>query len=298
MWFKNLLVYRITSGNIISSQLEETLAGQVLQNCMQMEMQSRGWVTPKEDNDQFVHVYDRHLLVALGVEKKLLPSAVINQYAKERIATIEQHQGYKPGKKQVRDIKEAVLIELMPQAFVQRHITYAWIDTGEGMLVIDTANVNKAEELIEWLIKTVSGVRLVPLATKMSPSAMMTRWLSGEQPPSVFSIDRDCELQAADDEKSTVRYTRHELDADETTRHIKSGKKVTRLAMTWADKISFVLHDNLQIRRVAPLDIIKESAEADAADDLFDSDFAIMTGELSQLLPDLIHALGGENKPA
>lgn len=299
MWFKNLLIYRITSGNISPLQLEEALAAQVLQNCLQMEMQSRGWVMPREQKEHFVHVYEQQLLIALGVEKKLLPNAVINQYAKERLAAIEQHQGYKPGRKQVRDIKEAVLVELMPRALVQRHVTYAWFDINEGTLAIDTANLKKAEEFIELLIKTMSGLRLAPLVTNMSASAMMTRWLSGEQPPAVFTIDRDCELQGMDNEKSTVRYTRHELDADETIRHIKSGKKVTRLAMTWADKISFMLHDNFQIRRITPLDIVKESAAAtEDADDLFESDFAIMAGELSRLLPDLIHALGGETPPS
>ncbi|MDR4518538.1 MAG: recombination-associated protein RdgC [Nitrosomonas sp.] len=292
-----MLTYRITSGEMDPLQLDEALSNNELQNCLQMEMQSCGWVKPKDDSDQFVHVCGQHVLVAYGVEKKILPTAVVNQYAKSRIETMEQHQGYKAGKEQVRDIKEAVLIDLMPRAFAQRHITYAWVNLSDGILVIDTANLKRAEAVIELLIKTVSGIRLVPLTTNISSSAVMTRWLSGDEPPAVFTIDRDCELQGMDNEKTTVRYTHHLLDPDETVRHIKAGKKVTRLAMTWANKISFVLHDNFQIRRIAPLDVIKESADATDAADLFDGDFALMTGELSQFLPDLIHALGGENSP-
>jgi recombination associated protein RdgC len=209
---------------------------------------------------------------------------------------MEQHQGYKPGKKQIRDIKEAVMFELMPRAFVQQQTTYAWIDAEKKLLIIDTANLKKAEELIELLIKTTHGLKIAPFATKISPSAIMTRWLSGDEPPAVFTIDRDCELQSASDEKSIVRYAHHILEADETSRHIRAGKKVTRLALTWANKISFVLQDNLHIRRVVPLDIVKESTEtSESADDIFDSDFVMMTGELSQLLPDLTHALGGED---
>ncbi|SFK51905.1 recombination associated protein RdgC [Nitrosomonas aestuarii] len=296
MWFKNLLIYRIANAEITPLQLGEALAKHELRDCTQMEMQSRGWVKPQDSKDSFVHVCGQHVLIALGIERKLLPAAVINQHAKNRIETMEQHQGYKPGKKQIRDIKEAILIELMPRAFAQRHITYAWIDLTEGMLVIDTANLKRAEELIELLLATVGGLRLIPMTTLSSPSAVMTRWLSGDEPPAVFTIDRDCELQGMDDEKATVRYTHHVLDAEETVRHIKTGKKVTRLAMTWANKISFVLHENLQIRRIVPLDIIKESTDmSDSLEDLFDSDFAIMSGEISQFLPDLIHALGGEN---
>ncbi|SER37624.1 recombination associated protein RdgC [Nitrosomonas sp. Nm51] len=296
MWFKNLLIYRISDGKIDPTQVNDALGKLALQDCPQMEMQSVGWVQPKEGADQFVHVCDRHLLFALGIEKKLLPNTVVSQYAKERIATMEQHQGHKAGKRQVRNIREAVLIELMPRAFVHRQAIYAWIDVAEGLLVVDAANLKKAEELVDLLLKTVAGVRLVPITTNISPATAMTRWLSGDDPPAIFTIDRDCELQGVDDEKSIIRYTHHVLNRDDTVRHITAGKRVIRLALTWAGRISFVLHDNFQIKRIEPLDIIKESSDATDSDELFDSDFALMTGELSRFLPDLLHALGGENR--
>jgi len=233
-------------------------------------------------------------LVALKVEKKLLPAGVINQHAKSRLAQIEQMQGYKPGKKQVRDIKEATIIELLPRAFTQRHKTCAWIDGINNRLVIDTASPNKADEFVEVLLKAMNDLALEPLDTQISPASAMTRWLSGDDLPSIFTIDRDCELQGMSDEKATVKYTRHVLEAEETTRHIRAGKRVIKLAMTWNSKVSFVLQDNLQLRRITPLDILKESTESD--EELFASDFAIMTGELSQLITDIIDALGGEDR--
>ncbi len=293
MWFRNLQAYRITSGNITPNSLEEALSQHALQQCMQMEMQSRGWVVPREEQENFVHAYGQQWLIAFAVEKKLLPAAVINQHAKNRLAQIEHMQGYKPGKKQIRDIKEATIIELLPRAFTQRHKTYAWIDGVKNRLIIDTASANKADELVEVLIKSLHGLTLAPLETQISPSSAMTRWLSGDDLPAIFSIDRDCELQGMSDEKATVKYTHHILDAEETVRHIRAGKKVIKLAMTWNSKISFVLHDNLQLRRIAPQDILKEPAES--TEELFASDFAIMTGELSELITDIVEALGGED---
>ncbi len=293
MWFRNLQAYRISSGNITLNSLEEALSQHALQACMQMEMQSRGWVPPRDEQENFIHAYGQQWLIALGVEKKLLPAGVINQHAKNRIAQIEKMQGYKPGKKQVRDIKEATIIELLPRAFTQRHKTYAWIDAVKSRLIIDTASTQKADELVEVLVKSMHGLTLAPLETQVSPSSAMTRWLSGDDLPSIFSIDRDCELQGMSDERATVKYTHHALETEETVRHIRAGKKVIRLAMTWDSKISFVLHDNLQLRRIAPQDILKESTEN--ADELFISDFAIMTGELSQLITAMVDALGGED---
>ncbi|PSJ18457.1 recombination-associated protein RdgC [Nitrosomonas supralitoralis] len=294
MWFRNLQAYRISSGNITLNSLEEALSQHALQACMQMEMQSRGWVPPRDEQDNFIHAYGQQWLIALGVEKKLLPAGVINQHAKNRITQIEKMQGYKPGKKQVRDIKEATIIELLPRAFTQCHKTYAWIDAIKNRLIIDTASTQKADELVEVLVKSLHGLTLAPVETQVSPSAAMTRWLSGDDLPSVFSIDRDCELQGMNDEKATVKYTHHVLETEETVRHIRTGKKVIKLAMTWDSKISFVLHDNLQLRRIAPQDILKEES-TENAEELFVSDFAIMTGELSQLISEIIDALGGED---
>lgn len=294
MWFRNIQAYRITGGNITSDSLEQALSQHALQPCTQMEPQSRGWLTPRDEQPNFVHAYGQHWLIAFGVEKKLLPASVVNQHAKNRITQIEQMQGYKAGKKQIRDIKEATVIELLPRAFAQRHKTYAWIDMLNNRLILDTSSANKAEEFVEVLIKTVQGITLAPLDSKISPSSAMTRWLSGDDLPSIFTVDRDCELQGMSDEKETIRYSHHILEAEETARHIRAGKKAIKLALTWDSKISFVLQDNLQLRRIAPQDILKESTES--AEELFVSDFTIMTGELSQLITDLIDALGGEDR--
>ena len=82
----------------------------------------------------------------------------------------------------------------------------------------------------------------------------------------------------------------------EIGQHIAAGKVVTRLAMTWGDKISFLLNEKLQIKRLTFLDILKESADSQAEneDERFDLDFTLMTGEVARLLDDLLEALGGE----
>lgn len=117
-----------------------------------------------------------------------------------------------------------------------------------------------------------------------------------DQAPAGFTVDQDTELRANSEGKATVRYVRHTIEADDAQRHIVSGKQCTRLAMTWADKISFVLTESLTIKRVAPLDVIKENADTTAQndDERFDSDFALFSGEVARMLADLVAALGGE----
>ncbi len=111
--------------------------------------------------------------------------------------------------------------------------------------------------------------------------------------PAGFSVDRECELKAADESKSVVRYVRHPLDTDEVKQHVEAGKLPTRLAMTWEGRVSFSLTEALQLKKVTFLDVVFENATSDN-DEGFDADVAIATGELQQLLPDLIASLGGE----
>lgn len=69
MWFKNLQIYRMANWNITSSTLEEKLSSHALQKCLSLEMQSRGWVLPRDGCEKFVHVLGQHMLISFGVEK-------------------------------------------------------------------------------------------------------------------------------------------------------------------------------------------------------------------------------------
>ena len=120
----------------------------------------------------------------------------------------------------------------------------------------------------------------------------MSHWLSTQEPPVGFTVDRECELKSADEAKAVVRYARHPLDIEEVQAHIAAGKLPTKLALTWDDRVSFMLTEGLQIKKVSFLDTVFEGTKADVGG--FDTDVAIATGELVKLIPDLIDALGGE----
>ncbi|MEO8417752.1 MAG: recombination-associated protein RdgC [Methylophilaceae bacterium] len=296
MWFKNIFIYRLlTDCTITASALEEKLALKRLQPCGGLDKQSQGWVSCR-GNDQLVHVTNQQILFALGVEQKLLPATIINRFTKERVADIEAQQGYKVGRKELKEIKEAVTEELLPRAFALQRTTYAWLDPVNGRLIIDAASPAKADELLQQLGKTLDELPVKLLRTELAPVAAMTDWLAGETAPAGFTIDRELELQATGEGKSTVRYANHALEGEEILAHIKAGKRATRLGMTWNDRISFVLTEQLQIKRLEFLDIIKEESTslAETEDEMFDLDFTLMTGELAKLLTDLTEALGGE----
>jgi len=298
MWFKNLQIYRLTAPWTLSSeQLEAALAPQTFAACSSLDMQTQGWVSPR-DNGMLVHTVNRQMLLQLGTEKKLLPSTVINQVTKARAAELEEQQGFKPGRKQMKELKEQVTDELLPRAFSIQRSTRVWIDPVNGWLVIDAAGAAKADEVFKLLLKSLESLPFAVLRTERSPLSAMTDWLAADEAPPGFSIDQDTELRSTGEGKATVRYVRHTLDPDDVRRHIANGKQCTRLAMTWADRVSFVLSETLAVKRVAPLDVLKENADSSTQneDERFDTDFALMTGELAKMIAELVEALGGEDQ--
>ena len=297
MWFRNLKIYRLSAAwSLFGDDLEAALARQAFQPGNNLEMQSIGWIPPRA-NGGLAHVVNGQILLSLRAEKKLLPASVVNQVAKARAEEIEEQQGYKPGRKQMKEIKERVTDELLPRAFSIYRDTRAWIDPLNRWLVIDAAASSRADEVIGILAKCIDPFPLENLYVTQSPASAMTGWLAEDEAPTNFTIDQDTELRSSGESGAAIRYIKHSIDAADVGRHIQSGKQCTRLAMTWADRISFALTEALDVRRVRPLDVLKEgNAEVQSDDEKFDSDMTLMTGELAKVMAELVDALGGEKR--
>lgn len=297
MWFKNLTIFRLPKTRLDAATMTASLEKmQFGAGGSSIEMSHSGWAPPCEGG-QLVHAVNGQFLLNLRTEKKLLPSSVINEFTKIKCAEIEEQQGYKPGKKQRKDIKEQVTDELLPRAFSVKSSTLVWIDPKNGWVALDTTSNARADDVFKYLLKSIADFPVAALRVERAPGEAMTSWLELDEAPAGFTIDQDTELKATGETKATVRYVSHTLEADDLRRHIKGGKRCTKLALTWNDRVSFILTDTLAIKRVAPLDVLKENSSANAGDDQarFDGDFALMAGELNGLLADLVAALGGES---
>jgi recombination associated protein RdgC len=296
--FKNALIYRINADwKADLALLEAALAAHPYTECGPSQEKALGWSEPRgEANGALVEAVDGQYLLKFMTESKAVPSSVINRKAKDELAKIEATTGRKPGKRETRDIKEDIKHALLPMAFTKLSSVTAWIDPKAQLLILDTTSQTKADELITLLVQGLDGFSVTLVNPQTSCAVAMSEWLSSQEPPAGFSIDRECELKSPDETKAVVRYSRHALDIEEVKAHIISGKVPTKLAMTWTGRVSFILTDLLQIKKIAFLDDVFEGGSSPQGDkaDGFDADVAIATGELRQLIPDLIAALGGE----
>lgn len=294
MWFKNLQLTRVgATWSTTETELEDMLEKHAFRGAEGLEMEASGWV-PSFKGGPLAHRVEQHFMLTLRTEKKLLPGSVIAQFVRAKAEELEEQQGFKPGRKQMRELKEQVTDELLPRAFGIHRDTRVWLDLENHLLIIDSSSTSVADQVRSALLK-MTDIPLMSVELNLSPVAVMTSWLSANEAPTDFTIDQDVELRSNTNEKAAVRYVHHPLDGDDVRKHIEEGKRSTKLAMTWKDRISFVLTEEFIIKRIVPLDILKDAADpAEGEAERFDADFKLMTGELASLVRDVIDVIGGE----
>jgi recombination associated protein RdgC len=77
-----------------------------------------------------------------------------------------------------------------------------------------------------------------------------------------------------------------DLSGDEIAKHLESGKQVTRLALVLDDHVSFVIGEDLVVRKLKLLDGAVDQLESTERDDVraeLDARFALMAGEFKRL---------------
>jgi recombination associated protein RdgC len=303
--FKSACFFRVADDFVLPDlpALERVLQKARFVPCGPTQPESTGWVAPRNKGKLLAELVGGHLILKLCTEKRAVPSSAVKSAVDERIERYKAETGNERVPARVKkEFKEEVLLDLLPRAFTKRSTTLLWLDAKAKFLVVDSGSLAGADRVVSSLLAALLEVPgagpaldLQLVNTQTSPAASMSHWLSTREAPWRFTIDRDCELKAVSEEKSSVRYSRHMLDIDEVAQHIAAGKVPTQLAMTWNDRVSLVLTEAGQVRRLKMLDVVmKEAGDGGKDDDGFDTNTAILTGELSQLIPDLLEALGGE----
>lgn len=297
--FKSITIYTIAKGwaRPSGSAIEAALKKLAFSPLGKAEKESIGWVSPRpEPHSPLLEVVSGHWILKLQTESKSVPGAALKKGVEERCKKIENETGRKPGRKEKKELKEEVEIELLPRAFPKTSAVMVWLDLDNGRMVVGSSSNTAADNVVKAILKVTQeageALPLESLMTTQSPAGAISQWLLEKEAPAGFTVDRDLELRLQSEEKSAVKYANHNLEIEEVVAHIKAGKVPTQVAMTWNGRVSFVLAANLSLKKIEMLDDV--FVEANPDDNGFDGDALIYTGELSKLIPDLIAALGGE----
>ena len=304
--FKSASFFRISSDFALPplEALEEALQSARFMPCGATQPESVGWIPPRGNKSTvMVEAVGPQIILRLCIERRALPASAVKAEVDQRVEQYKQETGREGASAKIKkEFKEEVIQTLLPRAFTKRSTTTLWIDPVNKFLAVDSGSLTGADKVVSQLIEALSevsgsrpGLMAKPVQTTMAAGAAMAHWLASREAPVGFTVDRDCELKMPDDQKSTVRYSRHTLEIDEVAEHIAAGKVPTQLAMTWNERVSFVLTEMAQVKKIKLLDVVLDGVQENGKDDDgFDADAAIVTGELSALIPDLLEALGGE----
>ncbi len=301
MWFKNLKIYRFNKPfNFDLEALEDQLSATMFQPCASTQQSASGWVPPmgeiNDNSTQLTHTIAKTTMFCLREEEKILPSSVINDSLNEKLDAIQSETGRRPVGKHKKELRDEIILDLLPKAFTRSKRSYAYFDQVNQYLIVDSSSNGKAEDFVEFLRKSIGSLPVVPLKTKKLAGIMMTNWIKGVDLKDDFIIQQECELQETDDDGAILRCKRQDLSTDEIQLHLKSGKEVTKLAIKWNDTLDCILQNDLAIKRLKFSDELLEQASNDGSEDAaaqFDADFNIMTAELANFIPRLIEILGG-----
>jgi len=294
MFFRNLTLFRFPP-SLDLSELDTRLTDCALKPVGPLELSSRGFIPPMgRDAEALSHQVADAIWLSVGGEDRLLPGSVVNDLLARKLDELEKREGRRPGGRTRKRLKEELVAELLPRAFVRPSRTDALIDREHGLCVVDTSSRKSAENVASEIRQALGSFPALPLNAEVAPRSVLTGWIAGEPLPDGLSLGDECELRDPADTGAVVKVQRMELQGDEIAKHLEAGKQVTRLALTLDDHVSFVLGEDLVVRKFKLLDGAVDQLESTDRDDLraeLDARFALMAGETRRLFAVLEPAL-------
>ncbi len=292
------MIYRLDpTWQIELSDLETKLQDNKFTECGASQQKSVGWLEPRgEQFGPLVESIASQWILKLQIETKSVPTSVVKRQLDKVIAEVQKTTGRKPGKKEQKDIRDDLILSLLPQAFAKQSQVLIWIDQQNGFLFTDASSQAKSDEVMTLLVNSIPGFSAMLLQTQTAPQSAMAQWLlaqSADELPVAFVVGKECLLKSSTEEKSMVKFTRHNLSTDEVKKHVQEGKMPQQLALNWEGKVDFLLTDTLQLKKIKPEEDNTDKG-TDTKQDAFDANIVLNMGVLGPMVIDLIEALGGE----
>ncbi|MDN3521037.1 recombination-associated protein RdgC [Halomonas ramblicola] len=301
MWFKHLHLYRLHDApELDAATLEEALAEQAARPLGGQDPRRLGWTPPagRAGTHRLHELQGQRLLSALRQER-LLPASVVREEVDERAAEVEAREGRKLRRQEKSTLKEQVIEELLPRAFVRSQRIDLWWDTRRQLIGIAASSRSRAEEVLDLLRETLGSLKVTPLTSQTLPMRAMTQWLvEPDSRPADMTLGDQVELKAKGDD-GVLRARQVDLDSDEIQQLLESGRQASKLALEIDGRLSFVLHDDLALKSLRFGDaLIDEANASDDGDDALvrlETDFVLMAQSLGDNIERLIAWLGGES---
>jgi len=287
MWFKSLSIYRLPDDFAFDRAVfEAKLATATLKPLGPTEPSRFGFVSPfGAQHDVLLHEGSGCVWLTLGGRTKLLPSAVVREACEVKIQAERARTQKNLSKRQREEIRDEVLLTLLPRAFEKSSRLHAYLDLEAKLLYVDSSSDGASERLVTALREALGSFPVEQVQIEESASAIMTQWVMAGECASPFKLGDECRLIDPIDRACALNAKRHDLALKEIQEHIRVGKKVDKLALCFDNRLSFVLDDKFKISKLKFLEIVQDGIKDSEGDELaeLDTRFTLMVLELRQL---------------
>ena len=297
MFFKNIFVFALTRPFTTTDlELHAALGHHEFTPLGSTELRHFGWVRPIGKVGNFTNMLSGNTLICARSEEKILPSQVVKDLVDERLDQLEAEFERPNTKKEREQVKEDVIFELLPRAFSRTVDTHAYINTKENIIVVNTSSRGKAEDVLALLRKTLGTLPVTSISPVIAPDEAMTNWLNAVEGTSQnhlgenFTLGYEAELVAIGDHGSIAKVKNTEMFGSEVRSHLDADKYVTKIELIHDNCMSFILNDDLSIKRIKFFDVIAEQnddIDSDDAQGRLEADFTLMAGELNRMIGNL-----------
>ena len=288
-WFKNFYYFEIDANFYKTpAELEASLAKKAFLPCLPHQRTTSGWVSPLGgSHTALVHTIGSRMLFTFAKEEKLLPASVITRRMQARIREIGRVENRKVSNQEKKILREEVEAELIVKAFSKITYTFLWMDCLNNLLVIDTGASTQAEAVCTLLRKSIGTLPVTLPAVNILPTSVLTEALQEGDISAPFVLGDECELRGQGEDKSVVSFKKHGLYGSAIDELLGEGQMVSQLGLSWEDKISFTLTEDLTLKKVKFLELFNAQvadSNPQAVIEELDIKFALLSEEATQLL--------------
>lgn len=310
--FNNVIPFRFTQEVRHGGPME--FSNQLAERCHRklgaQELSTMGFIQPLGIDGQYVEMIQGSIgrvssfYISAQKTERLLPAKVVRQAVDAKIREIEKDQDRKVYSKERNQIKDEIVISMLPRAFqtssrINALICYPYI-------FVEATSSKKAEELLSLLREALGSLPVRPVTAKMSPVTMMTDWMKHGTPLPFFKGEA-FQSRATSQESSTLSGKNVDLSEDDIRELFETDREVTQLQMSFVSdngsadigSTLFTLTDGLTLKGIQWPDQFSEKLQDDLGEDedqinVARASLLLISNALKQLNSQLLEALGGE----
>jgi recombination associated protein RdgC len=285
---KNIIPY-IANREFIFTPNETRISEFAFVPCGSQDKQKFGWTKPLGNKSElYSHISQSWVLLTACKQEKILPASSIAKLVSEKVKAIEEQEGRPLKKKEKDQLRDDVLMDALPRAFVKDTFTNLWIHPEKGYYLVDTSSRNTAESVLALLRKTCGSLPVIPLMPEIAVESKLTDMVKSNTTPAGYTIGTKAELASILDDGAIVRLKDEDMTSEAVLKHIDESKLVTMLRLVWQDRIAFNLTSDFSLKAMKFNDELKEQNDDIPREDVaarFDADFLLISAELEALIP-------------